>query len=60
VIDGPVARGCNYKGYEMETLNGACVPKVFKLDPAVFTVSNDKAKWDAAVAKWKADVWGGP
>jgi hypothetical protein len=50
--------GCNYPGYEMETVHGACVPKLFNIDPRVFTrVSNSRAEWDAVVQKWKSEVW---
>ena len=52
--------GCDFRGLEMTTLHGACVPKAFQLDPAVFTrASNDRAAWEAEVARWRAAVWEG-
>lgn len=52
--------GCDFRGLEMEQVDGACVPKQFKLDPAVWThVSNDRDAWEAEVARWRGEVWEG-
>jgi hypothetical protein len=52
--------GCDFRGYEMTKLHGACVPARFKLDPAVWThASNSRAAWDGHVARWKTEVWSG-
>jgi hypothetical protein len=49
---------CNFRGLEMTSLHGACVPKQFQLDPAVWThASNDRAAWEAEVARWQAEIW---
>ena len=52
--------GCDFKGLKMVQLHGACVPEMFKLDPAIFTLaSNSRPEWEARVAKWQSEVWGG-
>ena len=52
--------GCDFRGYDMVKLHGACVPARFKLNPAVFThASNSRSAWNAHVARWKAEVWNG-
>ena len=52
--------GCSFRGLQMTTLHGACVPAQFRLDPAVWTrASNNRAAWQAEVARWRATVWGG-
>ena len=50
--------GCDFRGLEMVELHGACVPERFELEPAVWThASNDRAAWEAEVARWKREVW---
>ena len=52
--------GCTFRGLEMTTLHGACVPKQFALDPDIWTAaSNDRDAWLAEVARWRATVWEG-
>jgi hypothetical protein len=52
--------GCDFRGLEMTTLHGACVPRKFELDPDVWTAaSNDRDAWLAEVARWRTEIWEG-
>jgi hypothetical protein len=41
----------------MERLDGVLVPKDFRIDPKLWTVTDDPAAWESAKNKWLANVW---
>lgn len=50
--------GCDFEGFTMVQLHGACVPQEFNLSPAQWTAaSNSREQWLAVRAKWIAEVW---
>jgi hypothetical protein len=44
-------------GLEMETINGVRVPREFKLDAKLWTVTDNPAVWNDARRDWIARVW---
>lgn len=49
--------GGSPKGLEMETINGVRVPKAFKIDQRLWTVTDDPSAWTDARSEWIAQVW---
>jgi hypothetical protein len=49
--------GGSPRGLEMEQVSGVMVPKDFKIDPKLWTVTDDPGAWINARSRWIDTVW---